>query len=81
MRQTLKNLHKRFPMMSLDELFDILDCFVDDAISTWEQPTLKTVPTNEPIKVWYGTNSGITTHDGNISTITTNDSCQLKSGH
>lgn len=42
MRQTLKNLHKRFPMMSLDELFDILDCFVDDTISTWKQPSLTT---------------------------------------
>lgn len=80
MRQTLKNLHKRFPMMSLDELFEILDCFVDDTISTWKQPSLTTqIP--EPIKVWYGSNTAGKVNDGNISTITTNGSCQLRSGH
>ena len=26
--QTLKNLHKAFPELSLDDLFKILDCFV-----------------------------------------------------
>lgn len=28
-KQTLKNLHKRFPEMSLDDLFEILDCYSD----------------------------------------------------
>ena len=26
---TLKNLHKKFPNLSLDELFDIVDCYVE----------------------------------------------------
>ena len=26
-KQTLKNLHRRFPEMSLDDLFAILDCY------------------------------------------------------
>lgn len=28
-KETLKKLHKRFPQLSLDELFDILDCYVE----------------------------------------------------
>lgn len=30
-KQTLKNLHKKFPMMSLDELFEVLDCYVEES--------------------------------------------------
>lgn len=30
-KQTLKNLHKKFPMMSLDELFELLDCYVEES--------------------------------------------------
>lgn len=28
-KETLKKLHKKFPLMSLDELFEILDCYTD----------------------------------------------------
>lgn len=28
-KETLKRLHKKFPMMGLDELFEILDCYVE----------------------------------------------------
>ena len=28
-RKTLKNLHEAFPKLSLDDLFKILDCYVD----------------------------------------------------
>ena len=28
-KQTLKNLHRKFPEMSLDDLFAILDCYSD----------------------------------------------------
>ena len=44
-KETLKRLHKKFPMMGLDELFDVLDCYVEEVggtISTWE-----------PAKIWY----------------------------
>lgn len=30
-KQTLKNLHKKFPTMSLDNLFEILDCYVEES--------------------------------------------------
>lgn len=29
-KETLKRLHKKFPMMGLDELFEILDCYVEE---------------------------------------------------
>ena len=31
-KETLKRLHKKFPNKSLDELFDILDCYVETPI-------------------------------------------------
>ena len=48
-KETLKRLHKRLPTLSLDELFELLDCYVEQidfsrTISTWE-----------PSKVWYST--------------------------
>lgn len=51
-KETLKKLHKKFPMMGLDELFDVLDCYVEETdysrtLSTWK-------PTWEP-KIWYST--------------------------
>lgn len=29
-KATLKKLHSKFPLMSLDELFEILDCYVEE---------------------------------------------------
>lgn len=29
-KETLKKLHSRFPLMSLDDLFAILDCYVEE---------------------------------------------------
>lgn len=48
-KETLKRLHKRLPTLSLDELFELLDCYVEQidfsrTISTWE-----------PSKVQYST--------------------------
>lgn len=43
-KQTLKNLHKKFPTLGLDELFEVLDCYVEEyTINTkdWEP------------KIWY----------------------------
>lgn len=58
-KETLKRLHKKFPMMGLDELFDVLDCYVEEVdfsrtISTWK-------PSWEPDKIWYSTdkNTGV----------------------
>ena len=48
-KETLKRLHKKLPTLSLDDLFDVLDCYV-------EQSTLSTFPTWEPLsKIWYST--------------------------
>lgn len=55
-KQTLKNLHKKFPMMSLDELFEVLDCYVEESYfntnpGTWsDKTTIDTMP-----KIWYDT--------------------------
>ena len=32
-RKTLENLHKEFPNLSLDDLFKILDCYVETSPS------------------------------------------------
>jgi hypothetical protein len=29
-KETLKRLHKKFPHLNLDDLFDILDCYVEE---------------------------------------------------
>lgn len=52
-KETLKRLHKRLPTLSLDELFELLDCYVEEIdfsrniSSTLVQPT----------KVWYSTDN------------------------
>ena len=60
-KETLKRLHKRLPTLSLDELFELLDCYVEQidfsrTISTWE-----------PSKVWYSTDK--TTSVNEVPTI------------
>lgn len=30
LKETLKKLHKKFPTMTLDELFDVIDCYVEE---------------------------------------------------
>lgn len=65
-KETLKKLHKRFPMMNLDELFDILDCYIE--YTDWSN--YKTYPTWEPNKVWYSDKITCQKDD-----LTTNDNC------
>ena len=48
-KETLKRLHKKFPMMGLDELFDVLDCYIEENYFS------RTIPTWEPNKIWYST--------------------------
>ena len=65
-KQTLKNLHKKFPMMSLDELFEVLDCYVEESYfktnpGTWSDKTI-----TDPLpKIWY---------DNQITSISNTDS-------
>lgn len=48
-KETLKRLHKKFPMMGIDELFDLLDCYVEESYLS------RTISTWEPNKIWYST--------------------------
>lgn len=48
-KETLKRLHQRLPTLSLDELFELLDCYVEDTAFS------RTISTWEPSKVWYST--------------------------
>lgn len=55
-KETLKRLHKKFPMMGLDELFDVLDCYVENTISS-------TIDSQQP-KIWH-------TNENKVDKITT----------
>ena len=48
-KKTLQNLHQKFPAMTLDDLFTILDCIVID--SPIYLPSLP----NTTDKIWYNT--------------------------
>ena len=48
-KETLKRLHKRLPTLSLDELFELLDSYVEQVDFS------RTISTWEPSKVWYST--------------------------
>ena len=83
-KETLKRLHRRLPTLSLDELFELLDCYVEQVDFS------RTISTWEPSKVWYSTDKTtgvnetakvtcITNHtDPEIYTIATNKSADGK---
>lgn len=56
-RKTLENLHKEFPNLSLDDLFKILDCYVET--SSYLLP-----------KTWYDKSITIGNDFPNITTTT-----------
>lgn len=62
-KETLKRLHKRLPTLSLDELFELLDCYVEDNFS-------RTISPWEPNKVWYSTDITCNKKDKNANTLT-----------
>ena len=88
-KETLKRLHKRLPTLSLDDLFDVLDCYVEELTfsfkpesqklwtepSPWNTVTCNTVK-SDPIKYNLTTcaNGKIKYYDGGGST-------QLKAEH
>ena len=51
-KETLKKLHTKFPTLSLDDLFTVLDCYTEQ--SNWTQPTIR----------YYGDSNSITANDG-----------------
>ena len=67
-KETLKRLHKRLPTLSLDELFELLDCYVEQVDFS------RTISTWEPSKVWYSTDKTTSVSETpKISCITSKD--------
>ena len=77
-KETLKKLHKRFPQLSLDDLFDVLDCYVEE-YTFW---TGTYTDTNfRPKNTQTSTNPLFKSYDGNIITIAEHGDSKLTAGH
>lgn len=48
-KETLKKLHSKFPLLSLDELFKILDCYVEENCLWTKDITWSSEPKPETI--------------------------------
>lgn len=80
-KETLKKLHKKFPQMSLDDLFDALDCYVEE-YNFFTKPYWYETNTDFRIKdTQTSTNPLCKCYDGNISAITEPRGIQLATGH
>ena len=72
-KETLKRLHKRLPTLSLDELFELLDCYVEYDSNTIDWLNYKRPSTWEPSKVWYSTDKTTSVNETpKINSITSN---------
>lgn len=85
-KETLKKLHKRFPLIPLDELFDILDCYVETPPTPnwWDKVYYHTYTNNTTIKPSKPENCLITKinyTDGAVSNINTAGDIQLTTSH
>lgn len=87
-KETLKRLHKRLPTLSLDELFELLDCYVEEITFSFkpEDRKLWTSPWNTTVT--YNTvksdpNYNLTTNctDGKIKYYDGGGSTQLVADH
>lgn len=81
-KETLKKLHKRFPQLSLDELFDVLDCYVEE-YNFFSKPYYGTYTDNDfRIKdTITSTNPLFKVHDRNLSTTAESCGIQLTASH
>lgn len=67
-KETLKKLHSRFPLMSLDDLFAILDCYVEENCLwtkdiTWSsEPSPSTAVKTSPYITTVCSNDDISTN-------------------
>lgn len=67
-KATLKNLHSKFPLLSLDDLFEILDCYVEENCLwtkdiTWSsEPKPETILKPSPYITTVSSNSDISTN-------------------
>ena len=59
---TLKNLHSKFPNLTLDNLFDILDCYVETPDYSWRNN--KSTTTQPFNNIQYGDSITSTTTSG-----------------
>ena len=48
-KETLKKLHSKFPLLSLDELFTILDCYVEEHCLWTKDITWSSEPSPIPV--------------------------------
>jgi hypothetical protein len=62
-KETLKRLHKRLPTLSLDELFELLDCYVEQSA---------TFPNWELGKIWYSTDTTGVNETAKVTCVTNN---------
>lgn len=44
-KETLKKLHRKFPTLSLDDLFAILDCYTEQYNLSWSNGTSNSITT------------------------------------
>ena len=85
-KETLKNLHKRFPQLSLDDLFDALDCYVETSPSPnlWDKicyHTYSNSTTNKLSKPENCLTTKINYNDGAVSNSNTAGGIQLTASH
>lgn len=82
-KETLKRLHKRFPLITIDELFDILDCYIEEPLPWWNKAYYTTATNGSLSKVTPENclTTKITYNDGAISNIKTTDNIQLTANH
>ena len=87
-KETLKRLHKRLPTLSLDELFELLDCYVEEFTLTkpdnqklWKEPGPWNTVTYNTVK--SDPNYNLTTNcaDGKIKYYDGGGSTQLVADH
>ena len=88
-KETLKRLHKRLPTLSLDELFELLDCYVEELTFSfkpenqklWKEPNPWNTVTYNTVK--SDPNYNLTTNctDGKIKYYDGGGSTQLVADH
>ena len=67
-KATLKKLHSKFPILSLDDLFEILDCYVEENCLwtkdiTWSsEPKPETIAKTSPYITTISNNTDISTN-------------------
>lgn len=76
-KETLKKLHKKFPQMTLDALFDILDCYTEEFTSgLWG-----TTEIYDPYRYSITCNANSINPNGKITTVTNTSNDYLTASH